>query len=663
MRPYILSSLAVLLAALVSFSAVAGITSLHHTMTVHLDPQQRILEVSDTLHVKGSGEAVFHLAPSLVITSLKKNGQTIAYNRQRETLHVPLGREGEHAITLQYKGLLARLPMGMEGLSNTPLMASEKGSYLSAGSAWHPYVEGIAASYRLTLIVPETQKAIVPGQLIEESSADGLYRVVFESEVPTLGIVLIAGPFVVNERRHNNIMLRTYFSPKLGDLSDAYLDSTMHYIDHFDKLIGDYPFSSFNIVSGPLPVGLGFAGMTYMGERVLQLPFIRFTSLGHEVLHNWWGNGIQIDYKNGNWAEGLTTYMADYAFAAKRDGNNAKRMRIEWLRDYAALPPRRDQAVRSFISRRHDAAQIIGYNKAAFIFHMLSRKVGEQNFKLGIQRFWDQHKFHMASWEDIQKSMEDTSGLDLRPFFKQWIDRSGAPRLIMSNVLLEAGKVSFTLSQPELPYSLNVPIKLITTEGEEMFQASIDGRASQIDLPLSAPPLSISVDPGFDVFRRLDATEASPILRDTTLDANSVVVFVGSNKAMQKTAKQLAARMMDRPPRFEESSQLSGHNGPMLVIGTTLEVAQFLHQRGFPATPKALQGRGTARVWAARRQSGGETSLPLLVVEANDPQALQDLLRPLPHYGRRGYLVFNATKAIDDGVWPARGGPLSVTFE
>ena len=663
MRTYILSSLAVLLVALIPLCAEADITSVHHTMTVHLDPQQRTLEVRDNLHVKGSGEAVFHLAQNLVITSIKKNGQTVSHNRQGETLHVQLGSENQHDITLQYKGLLARFPAGMEGLNRMPLMASEKGSYLSSGSAWHPYVEGITASYRLTLIVPEAQKAIVPGRLIEELSADGLYSAVFESEIPTLGIVLIAGPFVVNERRHNKVMLRTYFSPELVDLSDAYLDSTAQYIDHFEELIGDYPFSSFNIVSGPLPVGLGLSGMTDMGERVLKLPFIRFTSLGHEVLHNWWGNGIEIDYRSGNWAEGLTTYMADYAFVGKRDADNAKRMRIEWLRDYAALPPRRDQAVRSFISRRHDASQIIGYNKVAFIFHMLSRKVGEPNFKLGIRRFWRQHKFQTASWGDIQKTMEDTSGLDLRTFFEQWIDRSGAPSLIMSNVLLEAEKVSFTLSQPELPYSLNVPIKLITKDGEEMFQASIDGKASQIDLPLSAQPLSISVDPDFDVFRRLDSTEASPILRDTTLAANSVVVFIGSHKAMQKMAKQLAARIMDRPSRFEKASQMSKHNGPMLIIGTTLEVAQFLHQKDFPATPKTLQGRGTARVWAARRQSSDGTSLPLLVVEANDPQALQDLLRPLPHYGRRGYLVFNAAKAIDDGVWPAGGGPLSVTFD
>ena len=662
MRTYFLSFLTMLFIVIAPLRSEADVTSIHHTLIVRLDPQQRILEVSDNLLVKGTGVAIFHLAPSLIITSIKKNGQALAHNRQGRDVYVKLGSDSQHDVTLKYKGLLPELPAARASMNRMPLMASEKGSYLSSSSAWHPYVEGIATSYHLTLIVPETQKAIDPGRLMEERTVEGFYKAVFESEVPTVGIVLIAGPFVINEKRHNKLILRPYFSPELASLSDEYLDTTADYIDHFEELIGDYPFSSFNIVSGPLPVGLGFSGMTYMGERVLRLPFIRFTSLGHEVLHNWWGNGIKIDYKSGNWAEGLTTYMADYAFSEKRNAGNAKLMRTEWLRDYAALPLRRDQAVRSFISRDHEADQIIGYNKVAFIFHMLLRKVGKENFKLGIRRFWNQYKFQTASWKDIQKTIEETSGLDLRTFFEQWIDRSGAPKLIMSSVLLEAEKVSFTLSQPELPYSLNVPIKLITKDGEEMFQVSIGGRVSQINLHLSTKPLSISVDPNFDVFRRLDDTEASPILRDTTLSASSVVVLVSLHKAMQKTAKQLVVRMMDRPPRFVKTSQISLHNGPMLIIGTALEVTQFLHQNDFPTTPKALQGRGSARVWAARHQSKDGRSLPLLVVEANDLQALQGLLRPLPHYGRRSYLVFNAETVIDSGVWPAMGSPLSVTF-
>jgi len=662
MRACYLSFLFTLLVSLNPLCASADITSIHHTMQISLDPQQRVLEVSDNLKVKGSGEAVFQLAQNLLITSIKKNGQPIVHKRRGNAIHVELGNENQHNIKLKYKGFLAKSPPQGEGLRRIPQVASIKGSYLSPWSAWHPYVEGIAASYRLSLTLPEGQKAIVPGRLIQEQSKDSFYNATFESEIPTVGIVLIAGPFVVNERRHKKLVLRTYFSPELAGLSNEYLESTARYIDYFEELIGEYPFSSFSIVSGPFPVGFGFSGMTYMGERVLQLPFILSTSLGHEVLHNWWGNGVKVDYKKGNWAEGLTTYMADYAFSGKRDSGNAIRMRKEWLRNYSALPLERDHSVRSFINRDHDASQIIGYNKVAFFFHMLTGKVGKENFNNSIRKFWHQYKFQTASWKDIQKTFEEISNLDLQTFFEQWIDRSGAPGLILSNVNLNAKKISFTLSQQGSPYLLNVPIKLITKDGEKLFQVSISDKVSQIDLQLSEAPISISVDPGFDIFRRLDTSETAPIIRDITLSTSPFVILASSNKATKKIAKQLVTKMMDTPPHFVKASQISGYSGPILIIGKASEVGRFLHQNDFPTTPKKLRGRGSARVWAARRISNDGTPQPLLVIEADGPQALQSLLRPLPHYGRRSYLVFEASTVLEAGVWPAQGSPLLVTF-
>ena len=79
--------------------------------------------------------------------------------------------------------------------------------------------------------------------------------------------------------------------------------------------------------------------LTYLGIDVLRLPFIRATSLGHEVLHNWWGNGVYPDWQSGNWSEGLTTFLADYAYKEEESEAAAREMRIGWLRDYAAVPP------------------------------------------------------------------------------------------------------------------------------------------------------------------------------------------------------------------------------------------------------------------------------------------------------------------------------------
>jgi hypothetical protein len=44
----------------------------------------------------------------------------------------------------------------------------------------------------------------------------------------------------------------------------------------------------------------------------------------------------------------------------------------------------------------------------------------------------------------------------------------------------------------------------------------------------------------------------------------------------------------------------------------------------------------------------------MAVISARDAESLAALVRPLPHYGRRSYVVFEGAKAIEMGVWPAR---------
>ena len=129
----------------------------------------------------------------------------------------------------------------------------------------------------------------------------------------------MAGPYRVTERKFTGagnraITLRTLLHEEVADLGAGYLDATERYLRLYEDWIGPYPYGSFSIVSSPTPTGFGMPTLTYLGIDVLRLPFIRDTSLGHEVLHNWWGNGVYPDYATGNWSEGLTTFMADHAY-------------------------------------------------------------------------------------------------------------------------------------------------------------------------------------------------------------------------------------------------------------------------------------------------------------------------------------------------------------
>jgi aminopeptidase N len=95
-------------------------------------------------------------------------------------------------------------------------------------------------------------------------------------------------------------------------LARKYLAATHRYLALYDELIGPYPYKKFAMVENFRQTGYGMPSFTLLGSRVIRFPFILSSSYPHEILHNWWGNSVYVDYDSGNWSEGLTSYLADH---------------------------------------------------------------------------------------------------------------------------------------------------------------------------------------------------------------------------------------------------------------------------------------------------------------------------------------------------------------
>ena len=350
--------------------------------------------------------------------------------------------------------------------------------------------------------------------------------------------------------------------------------------------------------------------------------------------------------------------MADYAFAEDRGSDAALGMRFRWLRDYAALPSARDLPARSFVAKVHDASQVLGYEKVAFLFHMLRREIGVDSFNEGIRLFWNRHRFQAAAWNDLQRAFEDASHRELDAFFTQWLDRTGAPCLRLARSATERSDSAFGLKiwleQDDPPYALTVPVRITTADGIERFTVSFRDTSGQVVLAIRQHPLDISIDPDFDVFRRLDEAEAPPILRDVTLDPEAAVVVLARDQRVDRAGRELASRLADQPPRFVATDPQALPSQPLVVIGLTAEVERFANSAGLPPIRPALTGKGSGRSWADRYQGRA-----LLFVVADDAAALEAMAGPLPHYLRSGYIVFDGAHAIDRGDWPAGERPLA----
>ncbi|MBE0619737.1 MAG: M1 family peptidase [Burkholderiales bacterium] len=648
---------AALFCTLVFCTTASAAEPASHRMRVRIEPDTHLLEGRDSIRFGTARAATLVLSTRFRIDTLAVDGRRIDAAPRLAGGFQRIALPAARRVELRWHGTLAALDRSLDHrdtLTYDEPASGKDGSFLPSGSGWYPMVEQSLERYELELDLPAEQRGLVPGRLLEEREAQGRYRARFEFKHPAEGISLIAGPYRIDERRlrtaaGSEVRLRTYFHPEIAALAPGYLDSVAGYLDLYERWIGPYPFSEFSVVSSPTPTGFGMPTLTYLGIDVLRLPFIRATSLGHEVLHNWWGNGVYPDYARGNWSEGLTNFMADYAYRERAGPEAARAARLAWLRDFAAMPRSDDTPLVRFTSRTHGASQVVGYDKSAMLFYMLRDMIGEAAFDKGVREFWRSYRFRIASWDDLRGAFERASGKKLGTFFAQWLERTGAPDLRIaaarSDPVAGGWRLQVTLEQGAPAYTLSVPLAVRTASGEITRRVALSRERETATIELPAEPLSVALDPELRLMRRLGEAEAPPILRDAMLAQHPVLVVPTADAAVQTAAHALAARLLERIDTERTSTST------LLVAGLHADIDAWLASEGMAARPAGLETtRGSAQVWTARAGDGRI----VVLVSARDAASLAALARPLPHYGRESYLVFEGARMLERGTWPTQ---------
>ncbi|MEO8038216.1 MAG: M1 family aminopeptidase [Betaproteobacteria bacterium] len=627
-------------------------------VSVTIDPVARTLLGVGTLQVAPGDGVSIVLDERFQAVEMRWGDQVLALSPGRTGAWELPAAAASRTVTVRWVGTLDALDTTLDHRQTLGALAPVTGSagtFLPGAANWYPHIDGALARHRVTIRLPPGQRGLVPGRLLDERDDDRGYRASFDFAFPAEAVDLIAGPYAISERRlaladGHEVRLRTYFAAGLEDLAAGYLASTEAYLRMYDDRIGPYPFSEFSIVSSPTPTGFGMPTLTYLGANVLRLPFIRATSLGHEVLHNWWGNGVYPDYARGNWSEGLTTFMADYQYKLRESEAAARDLRLAWLRDFAAVPPGQDAPLSEFTSRTHGTSQIVGYDKAAMLFVMLRDLIGAAAFDQGIRAFWAARRFTVASWDDLRTTFEQASARDLEWFFVQWTRRSGAPHLRIERAeraaIGDRWQVRMTIAQDTPAYRLRIPVAIDTDRGTVERIIELDAPSLTVAFELADRPRAIRTDPDLRLFRRLDTDEAPPILRDVLVNSGTRAIVLADAAPFVDATRALLEKLLDQPPHLEHADAVPD-GAPLIVVGTAAEVAQFRSKHGI-GPPPALPGTvGTAIVWTERFGSA-----TIVFVSARDAAAVAALGRPLPHYGRQSWLVFDGGKAVERGTWP-----------
>lgn len=534
-------------------------------------------------------------------------------------------------------------------LTTAPMTDTQKnpgvvhGNFLDESGAvfldgWYPSVRGLSV-YRLTALLPEGFEGISEADDVTVRPAEkGGREFSFSFPHPVRGITFVAGKYSVEKEVFNGTEIVAYFLPEDVGLSKSYVEYTKKYLGMYEKLIGKYRYKRFAVVENVLPTGYSMPTYTLLGRDVVRLPFIVETSLGHEILHQWFGNMVYVGDSGGNWSEGLTTCLADQRYEELK-GNGPEYRKQIMISFQSFVTPQNDFPLGSFSSRTDYASRSIGYGKAAMVFHMLRDLTGEKVFYEAIRAFVEKNSFRPASWGDIRTAFEAATGKDLTWYFKQWLTEKGAPELEVKNAVLSfrgsKAIVSFDLEQKGGDYRLHVPVMVKTKEGEIRKTFDVEKKKTALQIETEGSPVELVVDDQYDIFRRLPAAEFPPVISRLLGDGNKIfVVPEGEEERYASASAYLKGEgFVQKKPVEMTYGEIRGSS--ILIFGSDSGLARSLF--GSARTPKEDFS-------LAVRENPYNVDRVIAIVDCASPAETAAYLRRMTHYGKYSRISFRDGK-------------------
>ncbi|SHO48827.1 ChaN family lipoprotein [Desulfopila aestuarii] len=456
----------------------------------------------------------------------------------------------------------------------------------------------------------------------------------------------------------NNLRVHTLFFPEDRALANDYLKKARGYIIRYEKEIGPYPYGYYAVVANRNPTGLGMPTFTLLGQAVLRLPFIKDTSLGHEIIHSWFGNSVDVDPSQGNWCEGLTSYLADHAF--RTDEGEGAAYRKEAILNYLSYVHETNVIPLSdFIDAGHSqpealARRAVGYSRGMMLFHELHERLGHAHFMNGLRAFYAQHQHGSATWNDLRLAFAERShGVDLSQFFTERLQRTDIPAFHAEQIEVltrpTGNLLTFTLVQEtEKPYSLSIPVVVSTPNSTYPFTVTSDKERTEVELQLPERPLAFTLDPDSALLRRLDPPERPAIWSD----------FLGSERRLAILASRQdepifhplleILRNNNLQVKYDDEVKNSDlRDADLLLLGLNQQSVRTLF-----ASPSHPKKGFTLDV---RRNPLTSQHVAILVSSSSTAETAAVANR-LSHYGKYGFLHFSQGRLTEKRIPESKNG-------
>jgi len=585
-------------------------------------------------------------------------------------------------LTITYSGNINRM-------DQHPFTKSQ--IFLNGGEFWIPGLFDEKPITDIKVAIDRPWHIFCQGKLINEKIDEKSAEYEYASSIPQLEPVIIAGDYRVDKEKFRGIdMYGFYLSGDEG--GKPVMEKSREYIGFFSDLIGQYPFESFAIMESTAPVGYGYPSFTAIGTLVMRMHFTEPFALGHEILHNWWGNYVETPPEKGNWCEALTTYMSNYHYVEVNDGSIAamheRQRNLENLSIY--LGGKDEFPLKDFEYNKGNIDQVVGYTKGFWLFHEARRMVGDKAFFQALGNFYVKYGGKEASWQNILEEFKIASGDKtnrLDKVFNNFLNELGIPKINIDGVVLHKdieGETKYRITgnvniEGKFLEIYDFPYVVSFEDGDvETGKIDLMGETTPFESTFEKMPRSIEFDPEVNVCRYIPEIDRALNLNRFWDNLPAAVITPKADAPYQELADSV--KLMDEKPlikTFADFKMDEANEMDLLIFAASddLELLDsFLKQNdlklpdGFSFVKDGIltentkhDGKDLALLITLANPSDRERTVTILYATSSDE--LKKARGRLRFYGDFGWVLFKEVKAIDRGNFIPENTTLTVKFE
>ncbi len=477
------------------------------TQTVSAKVQVQFVPLDESIT-----SAAFELNNSLNVSKVvdEKGKQVPASRSQQDfTIRVnfdePLPKDKPFNLTFFYDGRLS-------GSEDSPVSGIRFASiqndfaYLLYPARWFPVSGYTTDRYSAEMNVTVAAGNQVVGSGVESSKRTPdkvIYTFKFDrSSFPgSIGVVRNDPARVTSE----GVSTAVYFREPEREMANLYGQETGKIVTYFTGLFGTPYAANLSIVEteAGAPNGYSAPGLLFLNPRGIGKQ-VSTKLLANQISRQWWGAMVSPATRNHIW---LTNGLAAYSELLNSEHITGPGALEADFRDIAIEALTLDNVPVIQASRLEDYAPelwALTGSKGAAVLHMLRFVMGDDKFLQLLKEYPKQFAWKSVTTEDFRKVAEQVAQQDLRYFFIQWIESSGAPEFKLEYTVFRTqkgfrvvGKVAQDLDTFRMP----VELKIETEGNPEEKRIEVMGTSSEFAVDTFGKPKTVILDPNNRVLR------------------------------------------------------------------------------------------------------------------------------------------------------------------